>query len=205
VQMMIRETGRALTILALAAAPAMADTYEIDKNHSDVTFRVRHLVSNVSGRFTDFAGQIEVDPAAPEKSSVKFTIQAASVDTSNERRDGHLRSEDFFHAEAHPEITFESSSVEPKGDDLYDVTGTLTMRGVSKEVTLPVKYLGSMKDNRGNEKAGFEIETTLDRKDYGILWNSALDTGGFVLGDEVQVHIGLETTKKAEEAAGGGR
>jgi polyisoprenoid-binding protein YceI len=198
-------SGRALAILALAAAPALADSYAVDNAHSEVTFRIRHLVSSVSGRFTEFAGNVDVEPAAHEKASVSFTIQTASIDTANERRDGHLRSEDFFNAEAHPEITFESSSVLPKGDGLYHVTGTLTMRGVSKEVTLPVRYLGSIKDQRGNEKAGFEIETTLDRKDYGIVWNTALDEGGFVLGDEVQIRIALQATKQAAESAGGAR
>jgi polyisoprenoid-binding protein YceI len=188
--------SRFLLSLALAAAmgaPAQAgDTWVVDPSHSEASFRIRHLVSNVSGRFNEFEGTIEVDKENPSASSVTFKIKTASIDTGNERRDGHLRSADFFDVENHPEITFESTAVEAKGEDLYHVTGNLTMRGVTKEVTLPVQYLGSMAGMGGSETAGFEIETTIDRKDYGIEWNRTLDQGGVVLGDEVKVRIAIE-------------
>jgi polyisoprenoid-binding protein YceI len=181
---------------ALAAAMAVpaqaADTWVVDPSHSEASFRIRHLVSNVAGRFNEFTGTIHVDQENPSASSVSFEIEAASIDTGNEQRDGHLRSADFFDVEKHPQISFESTSVEPRGDDLYHVTGNLTMHGVTKQVTLPVRYLGSMTGMGGRKTAGFEIETTLDRKDYGIEWNRVLDEGGVVLGDEVRVRIAIE-------------
>jgi polyisoprenoid-binding protein YceI len=187
---------RAVLSLALAAAlgvPAHAgDTWVVDPVHSEASFRIRHLISNVTGRFNEFEGEISVDKENPSASSVSFEIKAASIDTGNAQRDGHLRSPDFFDVENHPEIRFESTQVEPKQDGLYHVTGNLTMRGVTKQVTLPVRFLGTMTGMGGRETAGFEIETTLDRKEYGIEWNRALDQGGVVLGDEVQVRIAIE-------------
>lgn len=198
---------RKLRILALflatatAAAPLLAvDTYTVDKVHSDVSFQVRHFVSKVRGNFTDFSGTIEVDPAKPEASSVVFTIKATSVNTNNESRDKHLNSPDFFDTAKFPEITFKSSKVASAGKDKYSVTGTLTMRGVSKEITLPVAFLGTVKDPRAGERAGFELNTKLDRKDYGINFNKVLDGGGTMLSDDVDVTISLETVKKGPEA-----
>ena len=188
---------------AASAAPAFAaDTYAIDKNHSDVSFTIRHFASKVHGRFADFSGAVQVDPAKPDASSVTFTIKTASIDTNNADRDNHLRTPDFFDAAKNPEITFKSTKMTPTGKDKYDVTGMLTMRGVSKEVTIPVAYLGSVKDPGGNDRASFELSTKLNRKDYGINWNKALDNGGFMLSDDVDVTISLETVKKKPEAAG---
>jgi polyisoprenoid-binding protein YceI len=186
---------------ASAASLFAADTYTIDKNHSDVSFTIRHFASRVRGRFADFSGAVAVDSAKPEDSSVTFTIKTASIDTNNADRDNHLRTPDFFDAAKNPEITFKSTKMTPTGKDKYDVTGTLTMRGVSKEITLPVTYLGSMKDPGGNDRASFELSTKLNRKDYGINWNKALDNGGFMLSDDVDVTISLETVKKKPEAA----
>lgn len=191
----------ALTLTALGALPlAAADTWTVDKSHSDVSFQVRHFVSKTRGRFKDFSGTIQVDAARPEASSVEFTVQVASIDTSDEKRDAHLRSADFFDAEKNPTLTFKSTSIKPAGKDRYDVTGTLTMHGVAKTVTLPVTYLGATKDPWGNERGGFEIVTKLNRKEYGINWNKTLDTGGLMLGDDVDVSITLETVKKKEPA-----
>jgi polyisoprenoid-binding protein YceI len=185
-----------LTVATLLAGTAFAgDTYTVDKAHSEALFKVRHLVSKVSGRFGEFTGTIRIEPDKPEASSVEFAIKVASIDTDNEQRDQHLRSEDFFWADKHPEITFKSASIEAKGGDRYAVSGTLTMRGVAKQVTLPVTLLGFVKDPWGNEKVGFALETTLNRKDYGIVWNKALDQGGVLLGDEVEIEINLEATK----------
>lgn len=191
---------------ALAALPAQAaEVYTIDPTHSEVSFQVRHLVTQVRGNFNDYEGTINLDPANLEKSSVDFRIKAASIDTNNADRDKHLRAEDFFHVEKYPEITFKSKSIKKTGKDTYDVTGTLTMRGVAKEVTLPVTWLGAVKDPWGNEKAGFATEVTLNRKDFSINWNAALDNGGFVLSDEVKVAINLETQKKKEATAARGK
>ncbi len=183
----------------LAAAPALAaDVYNADKAHSNVLFTVRHFVSRVTGRFDDYALKIDIDRAKPENSSVEFTIRAASINTDNADRDKHLRSADFFDVEKYPEISFKSSRVKPTGKDTYEVTGTLSLRGVSKELTLLVTHLGFLKDPWGNERAGFETSGTLIRKDYGILWNKTLDTGGYLLGDDVKVTINLETIKQKE-------
>jgi polyisoprenoid-binding protein YceI len=190
------------TLLAvlLAASPAFAEveTYVVDKSHSDAVFTIRHLMSRVTGRFDEVSGTINIDRAKPEDSSVEFAIQAQSIDTNQEDRDKHLRSADFFDAEKNPQITFKSTKMKATGKDTYDVTGSFTMRGVSKEITLPVTVLGEMKDGRGNPKIGFETATTLNRKDYGVSWNRALDAGGYILGDEVKVTITLEAGKKTE-------
>lgn len=183
----------AIIAVPLAAqAPASAvETWAVDKVHSSATFKIRHIMANVTGQFRDFAGTIQVDRANPANSSVEFTIQTASIDTGNEGRDKHLRSADFFDAEKYPTITFKSTSVKPKSATEFDVTGDFTMHGVTKRITLPVTHLGF-----GTKKGGFEIETTLNRKDFGIEWNRALDEGGVVLGDDVKVVINLEVNRK---------
>jgi polyisoprenoid-binding protein YceI len=200
---MNRKLFAAVFLTALAALPLRADTYSIDPSHSEVTFQIRHIVSQVRGRFNEFSGTVEMDPKNLPSSSVEFQIKAASIDTNAPDRDKHLRSGDFFDVEKYPEITFKSKSIKPAGKDTYNVTGTLTMHGVSKEVTLPVTLLGQAKDPQGNTRAGFEAVTTLNRKDYGITWNKALDNGGALLGDDVKVEINLETVKKKDEAKPG--
>lgn len=193
------KTPRPLFLAAalLAASPLLAaETYAVDKGHSEATFTIKHLVSKVSGRFTDFTGSVNIDPAKPEQSSVEFTIKAASINTDNADRDKDLKGPDFFDVEKNPEITFKSSKVTAASKDKFSVDGTLTLRGVAKPVTLPVEFLGFAKDPWGNEKAGFAVETTLNRKDYGIVWNKALDQGGYLLGDDVRIVINLETAKK---------
>ena len=154
------------------------------------------MMGKVRGVFTDFGGTIAFDKANPAASTVEFRIKATSIDTNNERRDGHLRSADFFDVATYPEIVFKSTKVTAKGGNAYDVAGTLTMRGVTKTVTLPVKYLGEGKDPFGNIKASFETALAINRKDYNIVWNKALDTGGYLLGDEVAIAISLEASKQ---------
>lgn len=190
-----------LAALILAATPLFADTYTVDKVHSNAQFTIRHLMSKVTGKFTDVEGAVQVDRAKPEASAVEFKIKTASIDTANKQRDDDLRSPNFFDVANYPEITFKSTKMKATGKDSYQVTGTLTMRGVAKEVTLPVTVLGEMKDPWGNERIGFEVETTLNRKDYNILWNKTLDSGGYLLGDDVKVTIALEAIKKKEAAA----
>lgn len=179
---------------AFAAAPATAsaaDTFLIDKAHSEATFQVRHFVTKVRGRFNEFGGTILVDRPNPTASSVELAIQTASLDTAHPGRDKHLRSPDFFDVEKFPEISFKSSRIVPRGQDRYDVTGTFTMHGVSKELTVPVSFLGFI-GSGPNEKAGFSADFTLNRKDFGIVWNRALDTGGTVLGDDVFISVNIE-------------
>ena len=184
-------------ILAVAALPLAADVYEVDKAHSDVNYKVRHLVSNVTGKFSDFDGTIDMQPGKPGASSVEFTINAGSNDTGNADRDKHMLTADFFDVDKFPTISFKSTSIAPtKKKDVYNVTGNLSIRGVTKKVTLPVQFLGAAKDPWGNEKAGFTLTTTINRKDYGVNWNKALDNGGFLVGDDVEVTINLETQKQ---------
>lgn len=190
-----------LTLL-VAAAPLFAatETFVPDKAHSEVTFHVRHFVTNVTGRFGEFDATINLDREKPSASTVEFTINPSSIDTNNESRDKHLRSEDFFFVDKYPTLTFKSSSIKPsKTKDVYDVTGDLTMRGVTKTITIPVQFLGFAKAG-SREKAGFAIETTVNRKDYGINWNRALDQGGYMLSDDVKIEINIEADKKPAAA-----
>jgi polyisoprenoid-binding protein YceI len=193
-------TAAALSTLMALPAQAATEVHAIDAGHSEVSFQIRHLVTQVRGRFNQYEGTINLDPANMEASAVEFRIKAASIDTGLPDRDKHLRAEDFFDVEKHPEITFKSTKIKKTGKDTYDVTGNFTMRGVTKQITLPVTYLGSVKDPWGNQKAGFETTATLNRKDYGINWNAALDNGGVVLSDEVKISINLETAQKKPEA-----
>ena len=177
--------------MTTATATALK-TYQIDRGHSEATFQVRHLITKVRGRFAEFDGAITFAPDTPAGSSVVFTIQTKSIDTSQAQRDEHLRSGDFFDVEKFPLLTFTSTSVVARGENQYDVVGDLTIRDVSKTVTLPVTYLGGAKDPWGKDKVAFETEITLNRKDYGLNWNAALETGGFLVGDDVKVSLSIQ-------------
>ena len=167
-------------------------TLEIDRSHSEVAFQVRHLLSKVRGRFGDFNGTIQYDEANPENSRVIVSIQARSIDTAEADRDKHLRSADFFDADTYPTLTFASTSVTPRGGDIYDVGGDLTIRGITRHVVLPATFLGTAQDPWGNTKFVFEAEVSLNRKDFGLSWNAALETGGFLVGDEVKVTLSIQ-------------
>ena len=167
-------------------------TYRIDKAHSEAIFQVRHLLTRVRGRFSDFEGEINYEEQNPEQSSVNVTIKAASVDTSERDRDTHLRSADFFDVEKFPTLTFKSTRVTWKGDDSFDVTGDLTIHGVTRPVTLSATFLGQAKDPWGKDRIAFEAATTINRKDFGLLWNAALETGGFLLGDGVKISLSVQ-------------
>lgn len=177
--------------------------FQIDKSHSEAAFQVRHLITKVRGRFADFAGVIEFDEIAPERSSVALTIQAASIDTNTPDRDAHLRSDDFFAVETHPTITFVSTVITPRGARQFDVAGDLTMRGVTKAIVLPITYVGAATDPWGQERAAFEGEVTLNRRDFGLNWNAAIEAGGFLVGDEVKVSLSVQAVAQpvAELAA----
>jgi len=197
-----RALSYAFSLALLLPALASADpvVYKVDSDHSGIGFTVRHFVSNVPGRFKDFDGVIKYDAQNPAASSVSFTVQAASIDTDNGDRDDHLRGPEFFDVAKFPTLTFSSTSVKAVDADTLEVTGDLTMRGVTKKVTLPVEILGVMKGPRG-EKAGFETTFKLDRKEYGVNWNRVLDNGGAILGDEVKVNISIEADRQAEQPA----
>ena len=185
----VRSAGVSLLALMLLAGTGFAETFRIDKSHSNVAFSVRHIVSRVQGGFTGFSGTIQYDEKHPEKSTVEATIQTASINTHNERRDGHLRSPDFFDAAAHPEITFKSTKVKKQGDKLM-VMGDFTLHGVTKQVMLPVEVLGvGMHPMSKAPVAGFAAELTIKRSDYGV--NTWTDVAG-VLGDEVKISLNIE-------------
>lgn len=202
-----RTLGITLAALALVTMSALAadtaapapSTYSVDVAHSSVGFVIRHLVGKVPGNFKEFSGTITGDPKDPQNASITLTIKAATINTSNEQRDKHLNSPDFFDTAKYPEITFKSTKITPKGGDQYEVAGTFTMHGVTKDIVVPVTFNGTTKDPWGNERAGFSVQMTLNRKDYGIIWNKALDTGGTLLGEDVAINVELEAVKKAAE------
>lgn len=180
-------------VLAFAPVAAQAaTTYTADKAHTQVTFVIRHMMSQVRGSFADFSATIVKDDTNPAASSVDFRIQAASIDTGNEARDNDLRSDNFFSVAKFPELVFKSSKVEKISDSEYQVTGELSMHGVTKVLTLPVAFLGEMKGIDGKPRAGFSVTTKLNRKDFGINWNKVLDNGSFLLSDDVTVEISIE-------------
>jgi polyisoprenoid-binding protein YceI len=190
----------ALTLSFASAVQAAPTTYAIDTGHSNVGFSVRHIFSKVPGSFTKFSGAIVYDPAKPAESTVKAEIDASTVNTRHEKRDAHLKTEDFFFVEKYPTLTFESTKVTPAGEGKLKVDGNLTMRGVTKPVTLDVTVLGTNQSDRGGI-AGFEAVTKVNRKDFGINWNRALDQGGMVLGDDVEIRLDIEANYKNEAKA----
>jgi polyisoprenoid-binding protein YceI len=183
---------------AVAAAPT---TWTIDPVHSHVEFAVKHLmISTVKGRFADVEGTVVIDEGNPANSRVEVQIAAASVDTREAQRDAHLRSADFFDAETHPYLTFASTRVEPKGDGEFTVYGDLTIRGVTRPVALEGEFLGTNKSPFGTTVAGFSAKTKLNRKDFGLNWNAALETGGVLVGDEIKISLEVEAVQQAAVA-----
>jgi len=178
--------------MSVSTEPTIAPgVYTIDPAHTEISFRVRHLLTRVTGHFRKFSGTIRVAADAAQ-SHVDFQIEAVSVDTAADDRDAHLRSADFFHVETFPLITFKSERIRPASAGSFIVTGPLTIRGVSKTIDLPVTYLGTMNDPWGNAKAGFEASFRLNRKEFGLMWNAALETGGFLVGDDVDVTLNVQ-------------
>ena len=178
----------------------MTNTWDIDVSHSAIHFHVRHMViSKVHGRFAKWAGTVNLDEQDPTRSAVDVRIDAASIDTQVADRDAHLRSKDFLDVAAHPEITFRSKRIERDGAG-YRVTGDLAIRGTSREVTLEAEFAGIGKDPWGNQRAGFSAKTALDRREFGLVWNAALETGGVLVGEKVEITIELEAVKRAAAA-----
>jgi len=172
-------------------------TWKIDAGHSLAEFGVKHLmVSTIKGRFTDIAGTITVDENDVTKSSVEVTISVASVNTFDENRDNHLKSPDFFDVEQFPTITFKSTKVEKKSGDRLDVTGDLTIHGVTRPVTLETEFNGRGASPWGSEVIAYSAETSISRKDFGLGWNVALEAGGVVVGDKVKIAIEAEAVKQ---------
>lgn len=172
-------------------------TWQIDPTHSEISFKVKHLViSTVSGKFTSFEGNAQSEAADFSDAKISFSADIDSITTGNEQRDGHLKSPDFFDAAGHPKLTFVSSSFTPKSGNEYILKGDLTIRGTTKPVELSVEFGGTQNDFYGNTVAGFEINGKINRQDYGLAWSAVTEAGGIVVSDEVKLHINIELHKK---------
>jgi len=192
----------AVILLCLEAPVARAaDTFTIDVAHSNVSFSVRHFFSKVPGRFGKYEGAIVYDAEDLSKSSVNVTIDTASINTDVPDRDKHLKSPDFFDVEKFPKITFLSMKVKPLGKNKAQVEGTLTIKGVSKPVTLDVEVFGTGPDAWGNTRGGFEGRAKINRQDFGVAWNKVLEGGGTVLGDDVEIVLNVEAVRQAPKPA----
>lgn len=176
----------------------LTGTYTIDPSHSRIGFVARHaMVTKVRGAFNEFDGTATVNGDDPAASSAQLTIKAASIDTRNADRDGHLRSNDFLAMDEHPEITFRSTAIAQTGQDSFDVTGDLTIKGVTRTVTIPLTFEGQATDPFGNVRVGFEGSTTINRKDFGVTWNAALETGGVLVSDKVTLEFEISAIKQS--------
>ncbi len=169
--------------------------WNVDPEHSTIEFRVTHMVvSKTTGRFTDYTGFIDMDAEAGTVTTIEATVKAGSINTNHEKRDAHIRNADFLDVEHYPTMTFKMKSYK-KTAESFTAVGDLTLRGVTKEVTLVGRYNGATKDPWGNTRAGFSAEGKLNRKDFGMIWNKTLDSGGLVVGDEVQIRLDIECIK----------
>lgn len=172
--------------------------YKIDPSHSDVTFKVKHLmISTVSGLFKTYDATLEANEEDLSDAKVKFEADVDSIDTKNEQRDAHLKSDDFFNAEQFPKLTFVSTGIEKISDEEFKLTGDLTVRDVTKPVELNVEYNGRITDPWGQERLGFEINGKINRKEYGLKWSAVTEAGGLVVADDVKLHMNVEMVKQA--------
>lgn len=188
-----------IILLALFIGPAISaqTTWSFDKAHSNIGFSVEHLViSEVTGKFGSFDGTVQAKSDDFDGSSINFTVDVSTVDTDNERRDNHLKSDDFFNAEKYSQIKFSNGTLKHVEGKNYKLTGDLTIRDVTKSVTLDVKHGGTIQDPRGNTKAGFKITGVIDRFDYDMKFNAAMETGGLVVGEEVEIVCNVELKKE---------
>lgn len=173
-------------------------TYKIDAAHSEITFKVKHLmITNVTGSFTKFDATLESEAADFSDAKISFEADIDSVNTNNEQRDGHLKSDDFFAAEKFPKLTFVSKSLTKKNEEEYTLTGDLTIRDVTKTIDLSVEFGGTMVDPWGQHKAGFEINGKINRKEFGLGWGAVTEAGGVVVSDDVKLHLAVQMIKQA--------
>ena len=169
--------------------------WALDPTHSELTFKVKHMmITNVKGEFKNFSVEVEGDDIF--KYSLNVAVDASSINTNNNDRDNHLKSADFFDVENHKELSFKRTSFNQKDDDKYELKGLLTIKGISKEITLEVEFGGINKDPWGNEKAGFSVEGKINRKDWGLNWNAALETGGVLVSEEVKIYGEIQFVKQ---------
>jgi polyisoprenoid-binding protein YceI len=181
----------------MVVGTSLAAEYDIDLSHSSVNFQIKHLaISKVNGAFKDFSGSFSFDPEKPEATRADATIQLASVDTGNEKRDDHLRNPDFFDVAQYPTMTFTTTSVKMKDAEEGEVTGDLTLHGVTKSVTLDLEINGMTVDPWGNERIGASLTGEINRKDWGLTWNKAMETGGLVVGEDVKITLEIQGIKK---------
>lgn len=174
-----------------------ASTWKIDLSHSAVEFAVKHMmISTVRGRFTEYAATVTTDDADPTATSVEATVQGASITTGDEKRDAHLKSSDFFDVEGFPKLTFTSRRIDGNLDRKFKLIGDLTIRGTTREVVLDVEFQGEGRDPYGNEKRGFIATTKVDRREFGLLWNVALETGGLLVSNDVRITIEAQFTRE---------
>ncbi|MFC6154555.1 YceI family protein [Nocardioides yefusunii] len=179
------------------AVTDISGSYALDASHTRLGFSARHaMVTTVRGQFGDFEGTAEVNTASPANSRVNLTIQTASVDTGSADRDAHLVSADFFDAAAFPTITFASTQVEADGDE-WTITGDLTIKGITQQVSIPFELTGSAQDPFGNTRIGFEGQTSINRKDFGLTWNAALETGGVLVSEKIKLDFDISAIKTA--------
>lgn len=171
--------------------------WQIDPSHTGISFTVRHMFTKVRGRFTQFSGEIVTDGSSQTNGSVNIVIQADSVDTNDAQRDGHLRTNDFFGSDENPTITFRSTQVTPRGGNDFTITGDLTIRGVTRPVSLAAEFDGSGKTPFGTEAASWTAKTEINRKDFDLNWNAPLEAGGFLVGDDVKIEIDVEAVRQA--------
>ena len=181
--------------------PEYAGQWRFDPTHTRIGFSTRHaMVTKVRGAFNDFEGVITVDPENPERSKVELTVKVASIDTRNADRDQHLRTNDFFDAPQFPEITFVSSRVDQVDEGHFIVSGDVTIRGVTKEISIPIDFIGVERDPMGNLRAGFEGSRRIDRQDFGLEWNTALDSGGVLVSDKITLEFEVSAIKTEDSA-----
>lgn len=200
---MIKRVFAGLIALMLMTATVPAAQWNIDRTHSTIGFEVSHMViSTTTGKFKDFSGTAQFDPENLAEGSVEFTVQVASVDTENEKRDGHLRSPDFFEAEKFPTMTFKSKKVISGAENKFKLVGDLTIKDVTKEVTLDCKFKGTVKFMK-TTKAGFSASTTINRQDFGLSYNQVLDAGGLAVGNDVDIVLELEFNQAMDESGDG--
>jgi polyisoprenoid-binding protein YceI len=172
--------------------------WALDPAHSSVEFSVKHMMfAKVNGAFNNFTASIEANPTDLTTANIEFNVDLSSVDTRNADRDNHLRSGDFFDVDNHPSMTFASTTIVKKGEGVYDVTGDLSLHGVTRPETFVVTFEGQGKDPWGNEKVGFTAEGKIKRSDFGLTWNAALETGGVLVGDEIKVSLVIQAAKEA--------
>ena len=187
--------------MSVQTLESLTGDYTIDVAHSRVGFAARHaMVTKVRGQFNEYEGSAHLDFADPSKSTAELTIKAQSVDTHNEQRDAHLRTNDFFDAPNYPEITFRSTSVEKVGDDTYRLTGDLTIKGTTKPVTVDFEFTGTAVDPFGNVRVGFEGSTTISRRDWKVEWNAPLEAGGVLVSDNVTLEFEISAIKSVEQS-----